>query len=132
MRHLAVRHEAKQPLSLEDVAKSERISQGYLEEVARLLRAAGLVEGRRGAHGGYVLAKNPSDITVANIVTALEGKTWTPECVGAPVRRRGSANDAIWRKVQGQVMATLHGMTLADVVAEVVVDSRLRGNDMAK
>lgn len=118
MRQLALRHETKQVLSLEGVAKAERISQGYLEEVARLLRSAGLIAGRRGAGGGYVLAKQPSDITVANVVTALEGKTWTPECVGAPVRRRTSANDSIWRKVQGQVMATLHGMTLADLITE--------------
>ena len=117
MRHLAANYAAKQPLSLEDVAKKEGVSQGYLEEVARLLRAAKLVEGRRGIGGGYVLAKDPADITVANVVTALEGKTWTPECIGETPKRRPSSNDAIWRRVQGQVMASLHAMTIADVVA---------------
>lgn len=126
MRHLAANYAAKQPLSLEDVAKKEGVSQGYLEEVARLLRAAKLVEGRRGIGGGYVLAKDPADITVANVVTALEGKTWTPECIGGESpKRRASANDAIWRRVQGQVMATLHAMTIAEVAAD---GSRLRSN----
>lgn len=125
MRHLAANYAAKLPLSLEDVAKKEGVSQGYLEEVARLLRAAKLVEGRRGIGGGYVLAKNPAEITVANVVTALEGKTWTPECIGETPKRRVSANDALWRRVQGQVMATLHAMTIAEVAAE---DSRLRSN----
>lgn len=123
MRHLAANYAAKQPLSLEDVAKKEGVSQGYLEEVARLLRAAKLVEGRRGIGGGYVLAKDPADITVANVVTALEGKTWTPECIGETPKRRPSANDAIWRRVQGQVMATLHAMTVADIVEEALTSN---------
>lgn len=115
MRHLALRHEAKLPLSLEEVAQAEGISQGYLEEVARLLRSANLVEGRRGAHGGYVLTREPQDITVADVVTAIEGHKWTAECLGESKRARAGANDALWRKVQGQVMTMLRGMTLADI-----------------
>lgn len=119
MRHLALNYAAKTPLSLEDVARKERISQGYLEEVARLLRAAGLVEGRRGAHGGYVLARDPHDVTVADVMTAIEGQTWTAQCLGEkPDRRRASAHGAVWRKVQGQVMTTLRGITIADVAAD--------------
>jgi len=120
LRLLAERHGAGLPLSLEDVARAEQVSQGYLEEVARLLRAAGLVAGKRGAGGGYVLAKAPTDITVADVMIAIEGRTWTAECLGeAPKRARVAANDLIWRKVQGQVMTTLRGMTIADVAAEV-------------
>ncbi len=119
MRHLAANFATRAPLSLEDVARKEKISQGYLEEVARLLRAAGLVEGRRGAGGGYVLARDPKDVTVADVMTAIEGRTWTAECLGDKKARRGraSAHDAVWRKVQGQVMTTLRGITIADVAA---------------
>ncbi len=120
MRHLALRHAHGLPLSLEDVAKAEGISQGYLEEVARLLRTAKLVEGRRGAHGGYVLSREPQDITVADVVTAIEGHKWTAECLGDAKRTRVAAHDMVWRKVQGQVMTTLRGMTIANV-AEVAV-----------
>ncbi|MEY4745332.1 MAG: hypothetical protein RL272_1277 [Candidatus Parcubacteria bacterium] len=119
MRHLALRYAAKTPLSLDDVARKERISQGYLEEVARLLRAAGLVEGRRGARGGYVLARDPRELTVADVMTAIEGRTWAAECLGGATKRaRLAAHDSVWRKVQGQVMTTLRGITIADVAED--------------
>ena len=129
MRHLAEGHATARPVSLEEVAKRERISQGYLEEVARLLRTAGLISGRRGVGGGYTLARKASDMTVADVITAMEGKTWSMECLGlssvasakedeSPKEHRVSANDALWRKVQGQVMATLHSVTIAEIVRE--------------
>ncbi len=124
MRHLAVRHAAKQPLSLEDVAKAEGISQGYLEEVARLLRSAKLVEGRRGIGGGYVLSRDPQDVTVADVVTAIEGPKWTAECLGESKRPRVAAHDVLWRKVQGQVMTMLRGMTIADVAEEAAAQAK--------
>ncbi len=114
VRHLA---EGVGPVSLEEVATREKISQGYLEEVARLLRSAGLISGRRGAGGGYTLRQKPADITVADVITAMEGRTWTVECLGEGAKEHHvSANDAIWRKVQGQVMTTLHSMTIAEIV----------------
>ena len=126
---LAERYKAEKPLSLDEVAKKEGISQGYLEEVAHLLRAAGIVAGKRGAHGGYVLAKDPEEVTVANIITAMEGQTWTPECIGETPHRKVPANDGIWRKVQGQVMSTLHNMTIADIVSDVSGPAILRGTN---
>jgi Rrf2 family cysteine metabolism transcriptional repressor len=126
MRHLALRHAAKQPLSLDDVAKTERISQGYLEEVARLLRSAKLIEGRRGAHGGYVLTREPADISVADVVTAIEGHKWAMECLGESKKlARHANNDSIWRKVQGQVMTTLQSISIADVAIAAVAQAAL-------
>jgi len=114
MRHLALKEAA---VSLADVAKAEAISQGYLEEVAGLLRAAKLIEGRRGIGGGYVLARPATELTVADVVTAIEGPKWTGECLGESKRPvRSAANAALWRKVQGQVMTVLRGITLAELV----------------
>lgn len=115
------------PLSLDELARKEAVSQGYLEEVAGLLRAAGIITGRRGAHGGYVLARPASEISLANVLTATEGGAWTTECIGesgaaSRTRTSGDRGRNLWRKVQGQVMATLHGMTVADIVAERVTD----------
>ncbi|HTM68898.1 MAG TPA: Rrf2 family transcriptional regulator [Candidatus Binatia bacterium] len=122
MRLLAERQGTGAPLSLEDVAGTTKVSQGYLEEVARLLRAAKLIEGRRGAGGGYVLAKVAKDITVADVMVAIEGRTWTAECLGEQPKR--AANDAVWRKVQGQVMTTLGAISIADVVAGNQLEAR--------
>ncbi|MEY4723776.1 MAG: hypothetical protein RLZZ324_1289 [Candidatus Parcubacteria bacterium] len=128
---IAVRLAEKGPegrLSLEELASNEGISQGYLEEVAGLLRAAGIITGRRGAGGGYVLTRPAEAISLASIITATEGGAWATECIGGSsgkpandgpkatnAKRAGSHQD-LWRKVQGQIMTTLHGMTVADVM----------------
>jgi Rrf2 family protein len=107
-------HGTAEPRSLEDIARKDGLSQGYLEEVARLLRSAGLIVGRRGAKGGYVLAKRPEEITVADVITAVEGRCWSENCLGQE-RDVVAERHEIWRKVQGQVMATLYGMTIKDL-----------------
>ncbi len=56
------------------IAKPHSIPQHYLEQILVTLKKAGLVESFRGAHGGYALAKNPSQITVLEILQNLEGK----------------------------------------------------------
>ena len=112
--NLAKRTAADQPLSLEEVAKKEGISQGYLEEVARLLRGAGIIVGRRGAKGGYVLAKEAVEITVADVIAAIEGGCWSDDCLGQE-KEPVAEKHGVWRKVQGQVMATLYGMTINDL-----------------
>lgn len=119
LRRLAENQAGGQPLSLDGVAQEASVSQGYLEEVARLLRAAGLVSGRRGSHGGYVLAKPASDISVADAVVAVLGRTWSAECLGEkPARHADAASSRLWRKVQGQVMTTLGAVTISELAAQ--------------
>ena len=61
-----------QPVSLKAVADAEQLPLAYLERIAALLKKAGLVEATRGAHGGYLLARPAEDITMDNVVLALE------------------------------------------------------------
>ena len=104
-------------LSLEDLAAREGMNQGYLEQVAALMKKAGIITGIRGAHGGYVLAKRPEEITLASIIVATEGAAWTRMCTarGADAVKRGNP----WRGVQGKLMETLHGTTVAEVAADM-------------
>lgn len=69
---------------LKDIAKKQEISVGYLEQIIPSLKTAGLVNSSRGAHGGYVLAKEPSNITLKEIVSALEGSFSLTECINDP------------------------------------------------
>ena len=121
--YLAERSTERRPIPLEEVARNEGISQGFLEEIAAFLRSSGIIAGRRGVGGGYVLAKQPHEVTVADVIAAIEGRGWAEHCLGesaeAPIRNGRN----IWQKVQGQVMATLYNVTLADVVAEHVAPS---------
>ena len=72
-------------VSLSEIADGDGLPLAYLEHLAARLRKAGLVESRRGAHGGYLLARPAEEITMAEVVEALEGAIAPIEC---GVRRR--------------------------------------------
>lgn len=61
------------PMQIKDISANAEIPQNYLEQLLILLRQAGLVTSVRGAHGGYLLAKNAHDILIKDILIALEG-----------------------------------------------------------
>ena len=118
---MAEHYTVVQPRSLEEIAKKEHISQGFLEEIAASLRSYGIVEGRRGAHGGYILAKPPETISVADVITAIEGPVALVECLGEEiscklVARCGNKN--VWNKIQKQLLFMLTNMTVAEVVSD--------------
>ncbi len=108
---LALHHEDGGRLSIESVAKKSGESRKFLEEVAAELRRAGIVEGLRGATGGYRLVRDPKTLTVAEVMQAVEGPLEREDCTAV-----AHHHDAgILTKVQGQVMATLMNTTIADV-----------------
>ncbi|MBI4457491.1 Rrf2 family transcriptional regulator, partial [Candidatus Uhrbacteria bacterium] len=98
------------PLSLEEIAKKEEISHGFLEEIAVPLRSAGLIEGRRGPNGGYRLCKSPAEISIADVIRAIEGPLALVDCLGPEigcllVGTCSSKN--VWSTIQSQILATL-------------------------
>src|SRR5918999_5424961 len=82
MAHLA-RRGGDVPIPLGSIADAEGLPLAYLEHLVQRLRKAGLVESRRGAHGGYTLARDAEDITMAEVVRALEGEIAPIECISA-------------------------------------------------
>jgi Rrf2 family transcriptional regulator, cysteine metabolism repressor len=124
MVHLA-RHSDGAAIPLGAIADAERLPLAYLEHLVQRLRRAELVESRRGAHGGYTLARTPEDITMAEVVAALEGEIAPIECITAEAdgelvcAREGEApcpTKLLWTRVQGSIVRTLTDMTLADLV----------------
>lgn len=99
-------------LSLMEAAREAGASRKFLEQVAGLLRKAGLIKAQRGAAGGYRLNRPASAITVAEVLDAIEGPTSRDACTA---RRPSSDCVPIISRIQGQVMATLLNTTLADV-----------------
>src|ERR687898_2773171 len=126
MAHLARRGEDG-PISLGTIADAEGLPLAYLEHLVQRLRKAGLVDSRRGAHGGYTLAREAGDITMAEVVRALEGDIAPIECISADAdgvlvcSREGQAGHdpcptkLLWTRVQGSIVRTLNDMTLADL-----------------
>jgi len=112
------------PLALARIAEVEHLPAGYLEQLAMPLRRAGLIEGRRGAHGGYQLARPPAQVTVGAIVRALEGSVAPVECLtdeyvaGACEREPSCASQSLWVRVKESVDRVLDSVTLAQLCAE--------------
>src|SRR3954470_16844279 len=115
------------PVSLGAVATAENLPLSYLEHLVAKLRNAGLVDSTRGAHGGYRLARDAREITMQEVVEALEGQIAPMECFHeTPEGRvlcshetdgdRACATKLLWTRVQGGVNRALAGTTLADLV----------------
>ena len=116
------------PISLTAIAEAEELPLAYLEHLAARLRRAELVDSRRGARGGYSLARPAESITMAEVVQALEGEIAPIECItessdGALVCARDGEpghdpcpTKLVWTRVQGSIVRTLKDMTLADLV----------------
>jgi Rrf2 family protein len=121
------RGDAGRPTSLKAIAEAERLPLSYLEHVVADLKRAGLVAATRGAHGGYRLGRAASEISMYEVVNALEGAIAPMECfVTLPTNRvtcshqvdlgRACATKLLWTRVQGGVIKALQGTTLAELV----------------
>jgi len=107
------------PVLLRDIAKRQEISIKYLDRILSTLKAAGLVKALRGAKGGYELNRNPSKITLAQIVKALDGRTELVECVGNRdycKRINFCIMNDIWSQLSNAIEAMLDSKTLEDLV----------------
>lgn len=111
------------PLALARIAEVEHLPAGYLEQLAMPLRRAGLIEGRRGAHGGYLLSLPPADVTVGAVIRALEGPVAPVECLteeyvtGTCGREPSCVSQSLWLQVKVSVDRVLDSVTLADLCA---------------
>ncbi|MDY6967551.1 MAG: Rrf2 family transcriptional regulator [Spirochaetota bacterium] len=111
------------PILLKDIAKRQDISEKYLGHLIPPLKLAGLINSSRGAHGGYMLAKAPNEITFSEIIKAVEGHTVVTECVSSPsVCNRSDlcvCRD-VWTELSEKTMEILRSITLQDVVKKQI------------
>ena len=116
-----------EPVALAEIAEAEGLPLAYLEHLVARLRRAGLVESRRGARGGYLLAREPAQITMAEVVEALEGRIAPIECISSSpdgtvrcVRESDPAHicttKVLWTRVRAAIVQTLQETTLAELI----------------
>ena len=110
------------PTSVKDIAERTGLPQPYLEQILLALKGAGLVRSKRGVGGGYVLARTPEDISLAQIVAAVDGPIVAGD-FGAP-HENGACNHegqcillAVWADLGQQIREQLQALTLAEMVA---------------
>ena len=109
------------PVSLSQLAELEHLPLSYLEQIAGQLRRSGLVQSRMGAHGGYLLGRSPASVTMAEIVTSLEGSLAPVSCLAegeAECHSEGEECSAhsLWERLQDNITATLQATTVADLM----------------
>lgn len=113
-------------VSLKSIAQAEGISDNYLEQLIAQLKKYKLVKSVRGANGGYTLAKQPVEISVGEILRALEGSLAPVECInggandcqcGANCTDECSSKD-VWQKIYDSVSETVDNITLESLISE--------------
>lgn len=102
------------------IAARQHISLAYLEQLFAKLRRAGLVESMRGPGGGYRLARAADEITLAEVMAAVDEPVKMTRCSGAAsggcVAEKRCLTHDLWRDLGDHIVAFLRGMTLGDVV----------------
>lgn len=113
-------HYGNGPIYLKDIAERQRISAKYLWQLINPLKSTGLVNSTRGAHGGYVLGKEPERISVKEILQVLEGSLCLVDCVDSPSlceRAPSCISREIWGEASRGMQQMLENTTLATMVS---------------
>ena len=108
-------HAGLGPIGSHEIAERQDVPEPYLNQILTLLRKAGLIGSRRGPGGGHALARAAIEITLADIVAALEGPLWIAESTATSDGRDLRLSD-IWGEVDSAIYAILQRITLADLV----------------
>lgn len=112
-------HDGKGPVTLADISRCQGISLSYLEQLFAKLRRDGLVEGVRGPGGGYRLAKAATDISIADIIGAVDEKVDATLCEGKVNCQDGERclTHDLWSSLSVQIFNYLDGINLAAFLA---------------
>jgi Rrf2 family protein len=119
---LALHGDEAGPTSVRDIAERTALPQPYLEQILLALKGAGLVRSKRGVGGGYVLAREPKEIALSEILSAVDGPIVAgdfgePHTDGACDHEGQCVLLAIWADVGEQMRRYLGALSLADIVS---------------
>ena len=111
------------PVSIMSISARQDISERYLEQLMSMLKKAGLVKSVRGAAGGYILAKDVKDISVGDVLRALEGSLEPVDCAGLePDGECRSADTCVtkyvWKRINESINRTVDEIRLDQLVEE--------------
>ena len=113
-------HEGGEAVSLARTAQRQKLSLNYLEQVFGRLRRAGIVAGVKGSNGGFRLTRDMDEITVKEVLEALEGEFSIAEDVGEDTQDpvRNALRELLWDEIDRRVDQFLQEKTLGSLVRE--------------
>lgn len=115
-------HSESEPTSIASIAARQRISESYLEQLIARLKKAGLVTSIRGASGGYTAARPAEEISVGDVLRALEGSLEPVDCPGLTEDGCEGADVCVtkyvWKRINESINRTVDEIKLSDLVRE--------------
>ena len=115
-------HSIGLPVQVKDIAERQKIPLKYLEQIFHKLKKADFIKSERGPGGGYVLTKEPNEITVRDIIKAVKEDMDLVSCVcsssedGIPCSRKGQCvTRSVWQKAARQISEYFNSVTMADL-----------------
>ncbi|MBD2664041.1 transcriptional regulator, BadM/Rrf2 family [Richelia sinica FACHB-800] len=124
---LAIHHDQKVPLTMNEIAAKQPIPERYLEQILTHLRRAGVVQSQRGSKGGFLLLREPWQITLLEIVTLVEGERKEKESAETRTIEKTLVLE-IWEQANASAIEVLRGYTLQDLCQEI--ETRTQNNPM--
>ncbi|MHA1527625.1 MAG: Rrf2 family transcriptional regulator [Alphaproteobacteria bacterium] len=119
---------AARPVTLADISERQDISLAYLEQLFVRLRRAGIVESVRGPGGGYLLAQEPRELRIADIMVAVDERLNAMGCIGGWEQGQGCGKSeeaclthSLWEQLSAHVHVFLSQTTIADVIGNRMV-----------
>ena len=115
----------EEPVTIRDISQRQQMSVTYLEQILHKLKKAGIVKSIRGARGGYVLAREHHEITVNQVITALDGPIAISHCDFPEIREKSCVGPSVcvsrtlWKKLEDLIEDALSSVTLADMKGQV-------------
>ena len=110
------------PIQAKAIARRQGIPARFLEQVLHAMKNAGLVSSQRGAQGGYVLSRKPADVSVAEILEALEGpflrRTTEMNGRGHPINKSEALLSKVWDRVHEAERHVLEGITVEELASQ--------------
>ncbi|SHH39929.1 transcriptional regulator, BadM/Rrf2 family [Clostridium collagenovorans DSM 3089] len=117
MVELAINY-GKDPVSIKSISERQNISESYLEQLFSTLRKVGLIKSIRGAQGGYVLNKEPAEITIYDVIEVLEGPIEISTCLtdNSCGNTEECPTRLLWIKIKDSIDSVTKSVTLQDMV----------------
>lgn len=111
-------HYGVEPVSIKSISERQNISEYYLEQLFAPLRKADIIKSVRGAQGGYILNREPKNITTAEIMEVLEGPVEISDCLEENTCSNIDccATRGFWARIKESIDSVLESTTLQDLV----------------
>ena len=111
----------EEPVSIQSIAKRQNLSESYLEQLVRKMRTAGLVSSVRGAGGGYQLSRPADEISVGDVLRALEGNLDEVSCNANTEGCEGAdlcVTKYVWARINESITHTVDSISIEQLLEE--------------